>query len=381
MIDPRISGPSLPAPWPLPTVQEAARRRWADFTRGALHEAQRSRRSSAVIAAKRAPAAAKMPVSDAAVKAKTGRTWAQWCAVLDRAKADAMSHREIASMLHAKFDVGDWWAQMVTVGYERAKGKRAVNQTAQGFRTNISRTIPSPASAVYAAWHGRAAPRRLAPAAALHDPHDHRRASRCASPGPTARMSRSRSPRRGRRRRCSRCSTGSSPVRPRCAAASPSGRSASMRSATRSSARAVRFGAAPQARMIRRGIGSVREEIARRARGVARAVAVASLLEERRQPHLDAIAPRIEPRRALELRRRVRVAEHRHRRELRRAARPRPARRRAARASGEPAPAARREHHRAPDRRRRRQRPEERPRQRAPAPAGAARRRGPRRSR
>ena len=63
-----------------------------------------------------------------------------------------MSHREIAAMLLAKYDIGDWWAQMVAVGYERAQGRRVVNQTALGFRTNISRTILSPASAVYAAW-------------------------------------------------------------------------------------------------------------------------------------------------------------------------------------------------------------------------------------
>ena len=102
--------------------------------------------------AKRAAPTAKMPVSDAAVKAKTGRTWAQWCAVLDRAKADAMTHREIALMLHAQHELGDWWSQMVTVGYERAKGKRAPNQTVEGFRTSVSRTLTAPVSAVYAAW-------------------------------------------------------------------------------------------------------------------------------------------------------------------------------------------------------------------------------------
>ena len=102
--------------------------------------------------AKRAPAAAKMPVSAAAVKAKTGRTWAQWCAALDRAKADGLSHREMAALLHTKFELPDWWAQMVAVGYERARGKRAVNQAAQGFRTNISRTIPASAAAIFAAW-------------------------------------------------------------------------------------------------------------------------------------------------------------------------------------------------------------------------------------
>ena len=102
--------------------------------------------------AKRPTAAAKMPVSDAAVKAKTDRTWAQWCTLLDRAKADAMTHREIAAMLNAKYELGDWWSQMVAVGYERAKGKRAPNETVQGFRTSVSRTLAAPVSAVFAAW-------------------------------------------------------------------------------------------------------------------------------------------------------------------------------------------------------------------------------------
>jgi hypothetical protein len=96
--------------------------------------------------------AAKMPVSDEAVKAKTGRTWAQWCAALDRAKAGTMSHREIAALLHDKFDVGPWWTQMVTVGYERARGRRAVHQTSEGFRASVSRTIEAPAAAVYRRW-------------------------------------------------------------------------------------------------------------------------------------------------------------------------------------------------------------------------------------
>ncbi len=94
----------------------------------------------------------KMPVSDAAVQAKTGKTWAQWCAVLDRAKADTRSHREIAELLHSKFGVGPWWTQMVTVGYERARGRRAVNQTAQGFRASVSRTIAAPALVVFRHW-------------------------------------------------------------------------------------------------------------------------------------------------------------------------------------------------------------------------------------
>jgi hypothetical protein len=97
-------------------------------------------------------APAKMPVSDVAVKAKTGKTWAQWCTVLDRAKAGNMSHREIADLLDSKFGVGPWWTQMVTVGYERARGRRAVNQTTRGFSASVTRTIGASAAAAFRSW-------------------------------------------------------------------------------------------------------------------------------------------------------------------------------------------------------------------------------------
>lgn len=98
------------------------------------------------------PPAPKMPVSDIAVKAKTGHSWAQWCKLLDREKAEAMSHREVVALLNTKFGVSPWWQQMVTVGYERARGRRVVNQTTQGFSTSVSRTIGAPAAAAFKAW-------------------------------------------------------------------------------------------------------------------------------------------------------------------------------------------------------------------------------------
>jgi len=95
---------------------------------------------------------AKMPVSDTAVQAKTGSTWAQWCDALDRAGAATMTHREIATLLHRRFEIGDWWCQMVTVGYERARGRRAVNETAKGFSAGTSRTIAASAAKTFRAW-------------------------------------------------------------------------------------------------------------------------------------------------------------------------------------------------------------------------------------
>ncbi|MDQ5977623.1 MAG: hypothetical protein QG602_595, partial [Verrucomicrobiota bacterium] len=57
-------------------------------------------------------------ISSAAVKKATGRTWAEWFAVLDKAGAAKLPHKEIALRLQRTHRLADWWGQMVTVGYE-----------------------------------------------------------------------------------------------------------------------------------------------------------------------------------------------------------------------------------------------------------------------
>lgn len=61
--------------------------------------------------------------TEAVLKA-TGRAWDEWLRVLDRAGARRMPHQEIAALLARKFAVPGWWCQMVTVGYEQARGLR-----------------------------------------------------------------------------------------------------------------------------------------------------------------------------------------------------------------------------------------------------------------
>lgn len=88
-----------------------------------------------------------------AVLAKTGRTWAQWCKELDKAKATSMSHKDIAAMLHEKYGVPSWWCQMVTVGYEQERGLRAVNMSCRGdYQGSASKTIGVPLARLYSAW-------------------------------------------------------------------------------------------------------------------------------------------------------------------------------------------------------------------------------------
>jgi hypothetical protein len=91
--------------------------------------------------------------SDAVLKAKTGCTWERWVKALDHARAHTWPHREIASYVHEKYKIPGWWAQTVTVGYERIKGLRVVGQRRDGsFEANKSRTFAVPLARLYAAF-------------------------------------------------------------------------------------------------------------------------------------------------------------------------------------------------------------------------------------
>jgi uncharacterized protein YndB with AHSA1/START domain len=53
-----------------------------------------------------------------------------------------------------KYKIPGWWAQTVTVGYERIKGLRAVGQRRDGkFEANKSKTVAVPLDQLYQAFH------------------------------------------------------------------------------------------------------------------------------------------------------------------------------------------------------------------------------------
>lgn len=92
-------------------------------------------------------------MSDAAVAKKTGKDWAQWVAELDRAGAKALAHREIAKLLAERYELPGWWAQTVTVGYERVRGKRELGQRSDGkYSVNKSKTCAVPVEALWRAF-------------------------------------------------------------------------------------------------------------------------------------------------------------------------------------------------------------------------------------
>jgi hypothetical protein len=92
--------------------------------------------------------------SDAILKERTGCTWERWVKALDRAKAYTWPHPKIAKYVTEKYHIPGWWAQTVTVGYERIKGLRAVGQRRDGsFEANKSKTFAVPLERLYHAFH------------------------------------------------------------------------------------------------------------------------------------------------------------------------------------------------------------------------------------
>ena len=92
------------------------------------------------------------PVADERVIEATGRGWQAWFEVLDRWGATEHTHKEMASWLREKHGVDGWYAQSLTVGYERARGLRAPGEHADGFAIGASKTIAVPVARLFDAF-------------------------------------------------------------------------------------------------------------------------------------------------------------------------------------------------------------------------------------
>jgi len=92
-------------------------------------------------------------IGDDAVAAATGKNWKQWLSVLDKAGSKQMTHKEIVAVVHERYAIGPWWQQMVTVGYEQARGLRQKHESPEGYKISRSKTVAVPLSKLYAAWH------------------------------------------------------------------------------------------------------------------------------------------------------------------------------------------------------------------------------------
>ena len=92
-------------------------------------------------------------VSDATSIEKTGHGLAHWFYVLDRFGAVDKGHTAAARHLHEAHHVAGWYAQGITVAYERARGVRALNQRGDGaYEVSVSKVVAAATADVIKAF-------------------------------------------------------------------------------------------------------------------------------------------------------------------------------------------------------------------------------------
>ena len=93
-----------------------------------------------------------LSMSDEAIRRRTGRGWEEWFDLLDAWGAADRTHTDIARWVADEHAIAGWDAQAVTVSYERATGRRAVGQHADGFTISASKTVAVPVNQLFEAF-------------------------------------------------------------------------------------------------------------------------------------------------------------------------------------------------------------------------------------
>jgi hypothetical protein len=120
---------------------------------GAAHSTMLDRDAAPAVAEGGLPPRVAAPgMSDAAIQRATGKSWDEWFALLDAWQGTTHNHTEIARHVCETYGIDGWWAQGVTVGYERARGMRALHERPDGFSGNASKTFPVPVERLFAAF-------------------------------------------------------------------------------------------------------------------------------------------------------------------------------------------------------------------------------------
>jgi len=96
--------------------------------------------------APQAPEAPQAPIrgglSNAKTIEKTGHDLAYWFDVMDRFGGIDKDHTALTTQLYENYQLPGWYCQGIVVAYERARGKRVVNQKCDGsFEVSVSKVI------------------------------------------------------------------------------------------------------------------------------------------------------------------------------------------------------------------------------------------------
>ena len=94
-------------------------------------------------------------LTDDVVKAKTGKSWDEWCKILDKSGARMMDHREITLLVQKQTGLSKWYSQMMAIGYENERGMRLDEEgdpLGKKYEVTLTKLVPAPAAAVWVAW-------------------------------------------------------------------------------------------------------------------------------------------------------------------------------------------------------------------------------------
>jgi uncharacterized protein YndB with AHSA1/START domain len=93
------------------------------------------------------------PLEDAACKAATGKTLAEWFQELDAIDALKLGRRETINRIYAGIEGTDaWWPTTLAVEYEKHKGIAKKDGLPEGYTICCTKSIAAPVERTYAAW-------------------------------------------------------------------------------------------------------------------------------------------------------------------------------------------------------------------------------------
>ena len=88
-------------------------------------------------------------LSDKAVKAKTGKTLAQWYAYLEFRGGIDKGRREHVTHLYSEANLDEWWSVTVVVEYEKHKHQVEKDGMPKGYSICSTKTVAAPVAKVF----------------------------------------------------------------------------------------------------------------------------------------------------------------------------------------------------------------------------------------
>jgi len=92
------------------------------------------------------------PLSEKSCREVTGKSLAQWFALLDQRNALKLGRRDTNVMLRDEFSLPEWWCGTIAVEYEMHKDIRKKDGFYEGYFICSTKTLNSPVADVYRAW-------------------------------------------------------------------------------------------------------------------------------------------------------------------------------------------------------------------------------------